>query len=151
MFAKPVKMLQEDSRLTTQCHPAALKHPAYGRVLPGRLMTMGVAVLCTTTHRNGSWFEGLISMCGRKRGDMNKISGLCTRDGLSSFSPANLADARKNVRDRLLFPVMMNSRQGSWFHFEQPAPDGRRNTEPRRDRGTTLGARRLRCCPIAPG
>jgi hypothetical protein len=37
---------------------------------------------------------------------MNKISGLCTRDRFSSFAPANLADARKKVRDRLLFPVM---------------------------------------------
>src|ERR1700684_46932 len=43
-------------------------------------------------------------------GDMNKLSGLCKRDRFSSFAPANLADARKNVRDRLLFPVMMNSR-----------------------------------------
>jgi hypothetical protein len=69
-------------------------------------MTMGIAVLRTTTHRNDSWFEGLISICGRKA-DMNKISGLCTRDRFSSFAPANLA---KNVRDRLLFPAMMNSR-----------------------------------------
>jgi hypothetical protein len=45
----------------------------------------------------------------QERGGMNKIAGLCTCDGLSSLSPANLADARKNVRDRLLFPVMMNS------------------------------------------
>jgi hypothetical protein len=29
---------------------------------------MGVAVLRTTTHRNGSSFDGLISMCGRKAG-----------------------------------------------------------------------------------
>ena len=35
--------------------------------------------------------------------DMNKNSGLCTRDRFSSFAPSNLADARKNVRDRLLF------------------------------------------------
>ena len=34
----------------------------------GRLTTMGVAVLRTTTHRNGSDFEGLISICGRKAG-----------------------------------------------------------------------------------
>src|SRR6266566_129941 len=40
----------------------------YGQVSPGRLMTMGVAVLRTTTHRNGSSVEGLISMCGRKAG-----------------------------------------------------------------------------------
>ena len=78
-------------------------------------------------------------------GDVDKISGLCTRDRFSSFAPANLTDARKNVCDRLLFPVMVNSRPGSWVHLEQAAPDRRRNTERRRDRGTTLGARRLRC------
>jgi hypothetical protein len=44
------------------------RHPAYGQVSSGRLMTTGVAVLRTTTHRNGSRFEGLISMCGRKAG-----------------------------------------------------------------------------------
>jgi hypothetical protein len=79
---------------------------------------------------------------------MDKISGLCVRDRFSSFTPAHLADVRENVRDRLLFSVMMNSRPGSWFHFKQPAPDGRRNTERRRYRGTTLRARSLRCCPI---
>jgi len=40
----------------------------YGQVSSGRLMTIGVAVLRTTTHRNGSSFEGLISICGRKAG-----------------------------------------------------------------------------------
>jgi hypothetical protein len=61
-------MLREGIRLTTKCHPAALKHPDYGQVLSGRLMTMGVAVLRTTTQRNGFWFEGLISMCDRNAG-----------------------------------------------------------------------------------
>ena len=55
---------------------------------------------------------------------MNEISGLCTRNQFSSFAPANFADARKNVRDRLLFAVMMNARPGSRFNFEQPTPDG---------------------------
>jgi hypothetical protein len=31
----------------------------------GRLTTIGVGVLRTTTHRNASVFDGLISMCGR--------------------------------------------------------------------------------------
>jgi hypothetical protein len=79
---------------------------------------------------------------------MNKIARLCTRDRFSSFAPANFTDARENVRDRLLFPVMMNACPGPWFHLEQPAPDGGRDTERRRNRGTALGARRLRCCPI---
>jgi hypothetical protein len=79
---------------------------------------------------------------------MNKIAGPCTRDRFSSLAPANFADARKNVRDRLLFSVMMNSCPGPRFHLEQPAPDGGRDTERRRDRGTTLGTRRLRCCQI---
>jgi hypothetical protein len=48
--------------------PPAGRQEAYGQVSSGRLMTMGVAVLRTTTHRNGSSFEELISMCGRKAG-----------------------------------------------------------------------------------
>jgi hypothetical protein len=87
-------MLREGSWLTAKRHPATPKHPAHGLVF-GRLMTMGIAVLRTTTHRNDSWSEG--------SEDMNKISGLCTSDRFSSFAPSNLADARKNVRDRLLF------------------------------------------------
>ena len=69
----------------------------------------------------------------QESGDMNKISGLYTRDRFSSFAPANLADARKNVRDRLLFPVMMNACSGPWFDLEQAAPDRGRDTERRRD------------------
>src|ERR1700737_1469054 len=46
--------------------------PNYGQVSSGRLMTIGVAVLRTTTHRNGSCSEGLISMCGRKAGTWMK-------------------------------------------------------------------------------
>jgi hypothetical protein len=34
----------------------------------GRFTTMGVGVLRTTTHRNASVLDGLISMCGRKAG-----------------------------------------------------------------------------------
>ena len=79
---------------------------------------------------------------------MNKIAGSCTCDRFASFAPADFADARKNIRDRVLFPVMMNSRPGPWFYLEHPAPDGGRDTERRRDRGTTLGTRRLRGCPI---
>ena len=52
---------------------------------------------------------------------MNKISGLCACHQFSSFAPANLAEAGKNVRDRLLFPVVMDSCPGSGFHFEQSA------------------------------
>jgi hypothetical protein len=44
-------MLREGIWLTAKRHPATLKHPAYGQVLLGRLMTMGIAVLRTTTHR----------------------------------------------------------------------------------------------------
>jgi hypothetical protein len=41
---------------------------AYGQMSLGKLTTMGVAVLRTTTHRNGSCFEELISMWSRKAG-----------------------------------------------------------------------------------
>jgi hypothetical protein len=70
MFAVSVKAA---CRKTTGLRPAVVLlhaggHQAYGQVLSGRLMTIGVAVLRTTTHRNGSSFEGLISICGRKAG-----------------------------------------------------------------------------------
>src|ERR1700733_14789357 len=68
MLRSPRKMLREGRWLTAKCHPAAWKHPAYGQVLSGKLKTMGIAVLLTTTHRNDSWSEGLISICSRKAG-----------------------------------------------------------------------------------
>jgi hypothetical protein len=40
----------------------------YGQMAFGRLTTMGVGVLRTTTQRKGCTFDGLISMCGRKAG-----------------------------------------------------------------------------------
>jgi hypothetical protein len=70
MFAVSVKAA---CRKTPGLRPGVIlqptgKHQAYGQVSSGRLMTTGVAVLRTTTHRNGSVLEGLISICGRKAG-----------------------------------------------------------------------------------
>jgi hypothetical protein len=70
MFAVSVKAA---CRKTSGLRPGgvllpAARHQAYGQISSGRLMTTGVAVLRTTTHRNGSSFEGLISICGRKAG-----------------------------------------------------------------------------------
>jgi hypothetical protein len=145
MLAKPVKDF-------------AGRQPAYGQKPPRSLETSGLRPgvvrkidnngRCSASHDHPSkrlLVRRIDFHMRQGSGDMNKISGLCTRDRFSSFAPANLADARKNVRDGFLFPVMMYSRPGPWFHFEQPAPDGRRNTECRRNRGTTLGARSLRC------
>jgi hypothetical protein len=148
MFAKPVEHVAE-------------RQPAYGRVpsrssetsglRPGAVGKIDDNGRCRASHDDPSkrllvrWIDFHMR---EKSGDMNKISGLCTRDRFSSFAPTDLADARKNVRDGLLFPVMMNSRPGSWFHFKQPAPDGRRNTERRCNRRSTLGTGRLCGSPI---
>jgi hypothetical protein len=40
----------------------------YTQESSGRLTTIGVAVLRTTTQRNGAVSDGLISMCGRNAG-----------------------------------------------------------------------------------
>jgi hypothetical protein len=41
------------------------KDCCHGQIVSGRLTTIGVGVLRTTTHRNACVFDGLISMCGR--------------------------------------------------------------------------------------
>jgi hypothetical protein len=97
---------------------------------------MGVAVLRTTTQRNGSTSEGLISMC------MNEIAGLRTRNELTVVTPTDLANAREDVGDRLLLSVMVNAGPRSRFHgprsrfhLEQAAPDGGCNAERGGDSG----------------
>src|SRR5712691_2580460 len=70
MFAVSVKAA---CRKTSGLRPGVVllpagRHQADGQVSSGRLMTIGVAVLRTTTHRNGSSIEGLISIWGRKAG-----------------------------------------------------------------------------------
>src|ERR1700730_15722312 len=75
---------------------------------------------------------------------MYEIDGLCTRDRSSCVAPADFADAREDVGDRLLFSVMMYSGPESRSHLEQTAPDGRRNAKHRRDSGAAFGARCLR-------
>jgi len=79
---------------------------------------------------------------------MNEIARRRTRDRFSSGTPANVADSQKNVCDRLLFSVMVNTRARSPCDHEQATPGRRRNAEPRRDRGEAFGARRRRCSPI---
>src|SRR5258708_37057166 len=75
---------------------------AYGQVSSGRLTTIGVAVLRTTTHRNGSSFEGLISMCGRKVGTWMK-SPACARGIL----PSRPSVFRRYQRERRQSPPVL--------------------------------------------
>src|SRR3984957_782544 len=139
MFAKPVK-------------DVAGRHPAYDQMpsrssdtsglRPGVVRKIDDNGRCGASHDNPSkrlLVRRIDFHVRQESGDVNEIARLCTRDRFSSFAPANFTDTRENVRDRLLFPVMMNACPGPWFHLEQPAPDGRRDTEGRRDRGTTLG------------
>ena len=49
-------------------------------------------------------------------------------------APADFADARQDICDRLLLSMMMDARTGSWFDLEQSAPQRRLDSELRRDR-----------------
>src|ERR1700720_1350163 len=56
---------------------------AYGHAWSGRLPTIGVEVLLTTTQRKGAESDGLISMCGRKAGTWMKSPAFA----LALYSP----------------------------------------------------------------
>jgi hypothetical protein len=55
---------------------------------------------------------------------MNEITGLCARDKFPVFAPADFANAREDVGDRVLLSVMMNSSSRSRLYLEHSAPDG---------------------------
>ena len=74
---------------------------------------------------------------------MDEIAGFRARAVFSPRAPADFADARQDVCDRLLLSMMVNSRTGSRLDLEQPAPQRRFDAELRRDRGQAHGAWRL--------
>ena len=65
------------------CSSQGAPIPRYDQKSAGRLTTMGIAVLRTTTQQNGSSFDGLISMCGRNAGTWMKSPALA----LAEYSP----------------------------------------------------------------
>ena len=60
---------------------------------------------------------------------MDKVAGLRPRGELAPCAPPDLADAKKDERDRLLLSVMMNSGLRARLDLEQPAPYRRCDAE----------------------
>jgi hypothetical protein len=64
---------------------------------------------------------------------MNEVTSSSGRQVFPARTPADFADARQDVSDRLLLAVMVNSGAGARLDFEQRAPHRRFDAEPRRD------------------
>jgi hypothetical protein len=75
---------------------------------------------------------------------MDEIASVRAGAVFTSRAPADLADARQNIGNRLLFAVMVDARASSGPDLEQPAPHLRWDAELRRDCGEAHGARGLR-------
>ena len=76
----------------------------YRQVSSGRLTTIGVDVLLTTTHRNGRESDGLISMCGRNAGTWMKspASALAAN---SPFAPQRTSYTPDKTYAKFLYGV----------------------------------------------
>src|SRR5260370_29769870 len=74
---------------------------------------------------------------------MDEIAGFRARSVFAPRAPADFADARQDIGDRLLLSMMMDARTGSRLDLEQPAPQRRLHAELRSDRGQAHGAWRL--------
>src|SRR5258708_23466954 len=79
---------------------------------------------------------------------MDEIAGFRARRIFAPGAPADFADARQDIGDRLLLSMMMDARTGSRLDLEQPAPQGRLDAELRCDRGQAHGAWRLCSSPV---
>src|SRR5258708_16141167 len=82
---------------------------------------------------------------------MDEIAGFRGRGTFSPRAPADFANARQDVGNRLLLAMMVNSRAGSRLDLEQPAPQHRVDAELWRDRCQAHRAWRLRRFLVEPG
>src|SRR5580700_892885 len=74
---------------------------------------------------------------------MDEITGFRARSVFAPRAPADFADARQDIGDRLLLAMMMDARMGSRLDLEQPAPQRRLDAELRCDCRQAHGAWRL--------
>src|SRR5580704_13462801 len=74
---------------------------------------------------------------------MDEITGFRARSVFAPRAPADFANARQDIGDRLLLAMMMDARMGSRLDLEQPAPQRRLDAELRCDCRQAHGARRL--------
>jgi hypothetical protein len=68
-------------------------------------------------------FEGVVAgkinlLMWKPRGDIKKIAGMQCSVKLSPFAPPNIGRAAKNIGDRVLLPVVMDSRVGPRFNHK---------------------------------
>ena len=82
---------------------------------------------------------------------MDEIAGFRGRGIFSPHTPADFADARQDVGDRLLLAMMVNARAGSWLDLEQAAPQHRIDAQLWRDSCLAYGTWRLCCCLVKSG
>jgi hypothetical protein len=61
----------------------------------------------------------------QKGGDMNEVTGPCVGVKFTSLTPSDVADSVENERNRLLAPVMMDSRPSAGLDRKNAAPQGR--------------------------
>src|SRR5437660_1900116 len=73
-------------------------------------------------------------------GDMDEVARLRARNALALRPPPNFADARQNICDRLLLAMMMDAGACLWPDLKKAAPQGRVDTELRRDGSQAQGA-----------
>src|SRR6266446_7065676 len=74
---------------------------------------------------------------------MDEIADFRARGIFTPRAPADFADARQDIGDRLLLSMMMDARTGSRLDLEQPAPQRRLDAELWCDRGQAHRAWRL--------
>ncbi len=82
---------------------------------------------------------------------MDEIAGFRGRGIFSPRAPADFANARQDVGDRLLLAMMVNARAGSRLDLEQAAPQHRVDAELWRDCCLAYGAWRLCRSLVEPG
>src|ERR1700730_7431731 len=88
---------------------------------------------------------------GQEGRHMDKIAGFRRRRTFSPRAPADFANARQDVGDRLLLAMMVNARAGSRLDLEQDAPQRRVDAELWRDCCLAYGAWRLCRSLVEPG
>src|SRR5258707_705919 len=82
---------------------------------------------------------------------MDEIAGFRGRGIFAARAPADFANARQDVGDRLLLTMMVNAGAGSRLDLEQAAPQHRVDAELWRDCCLAYGAWRLCRCLVEPG
>ena len=69
---------------------------------------------------------------------MDEVGGLRVRDEFVVGTPTNLAETMEHKCNCPLISMMVNTRSRTRLNLENSVPDGRRNSQLRRDHGATF-------------